>query len=58
MRRIVAEQERGHTLTIELSISETQLEEDLGLAREADRVAPPSPEQRSHRECVPREEQS
>ncbi len=58
MRKIVAEQERGHAVAIELSIGETQLEEDLGLAREADRVAPPGPEQRSHRERVPREEQT
>ena len=58
MRKIVAEQERGHTVAIELSVGETQLEEDLGLAREADRVAPPGPEQRSHRERVPREEQT
>ena len=58
MWRIVAEQERGHTVTIELSIGETQLEKDLGLAREPDRVAPPGPEQRSHRERIPREEQT
>jgi hypothetical protein len=58
MRKIVAEQERGHAVAIELSIGETQLEEDLGLGPEPDRVAPPGPEQRPHRERVSRKEQA